>query len=175
MNHHPGGDHSWRREVLAAVVAGMALLAAACSGSSPSGPATAGGSAAYHKALAFARCMRSHGQPGWPDPTSTGAFNTSQIDFNSLLGSSALNACRSLRPPGGVHFQLSGAQQQVLLRHGLKIAACMRAHGVPNFPDPDVQAAKAGGIGFSTAGLAPPGQYPSSPQFLAAQHACMPS
>jgi hypothetical protein len=175
----PGGrprrSPPWRAGALAVALAGVALLAAACgNGGSSADSSAAGGSKAYQQALAFARCMRSHGEPGWPDPTSNGAFSTSGIDLNSPQFSLASSACKDLRPTGGVHFQLSAAQQRALLKQGLKFAACMRAHGIPSFPDPDVQNVKAGGISFSTTGLAPPGQKPNWPRFLAASRACEP-
>jgi hypothetical protein len=59
------------------VTAGVALLAAACGGGgSPSSTstATAGTSTAYTKALAYAKCIRSHGVPNFPDPSSNGTF-----------------------------------------------------------------------------------------------------
>jgi hypothetical protein len=52
----------------------------------------------------------------------------------------------------------SGANQ------GLKFAGCMRAHGVPNFPDPSA----AGGINIAPGS----GLNPQSPAFQAAQRAC---
>jgi hypothetical protein len=45
---------------------------------------------------------------------------------------------------------------------GIKFAACMRANGVPNFPDPN------GGGGIQI----PNGINPASPSFRDAQHAC---
>ena len=175
MNEGNDAGHGRRRRagspragVPAVAAAGIALLAAACGGV---GSSAAAGSAAYQDALPFAQCMRSHGEPSWPDPSSAGTFSTSQIDINSAQVSSALSACKSLQPATGTHLQLSAAQQQALLERGLKIAGCMRGHGVTSFPDPEVQAAQNGGISFSTQGLAP-GQKPSSPQFLAAQKAC---
>jgi hypothetical protein len=173
-----GGSGGWPRRaglaragVVAAAVAGIALLAACGGGNSP---APAGNSGTYQTALAFARCMRSHGEPSWPDPTSSGTFSTSGIDIASPQFSSASSACMNLRPAHGVHLQLSAAQQQALLKQGLKYAACMRAHGVASFPDPEAQDVTAGAISFSTKGLAPPGQKLTSPQFLAANKACEP-
>jgi len=163
-----------RAGVLAAVLAGIAVLAAACGGSS-AGSSAAGGPTTYQQALAYARCMRSHGEPSWPDPSSQGVFSTSGINLNSPLLASASNSCQSLRPARGVHLQLSAAQQQALLKQGLKYSACMRAHGIPRFPDPEVQGAKQGGLGFSTNGLVAPGQSLSSwPRFPAASKACEP-
>ena len=56
-----------RPGALSAALAGTALLAAACGGSSTPSPPSGG--SLYPKALAFTRCMRAHGEPGYPDPT----------------------------------------------------------------------------------------------------------
>jgi len=48
--------------------------------------------------LRFAGCVRSHGQPGVPDPNSAGQFPISQK--NPTLGA-AMQACLSLVPGGG--------------------------------------------------------------------------
>ena len=45
-----------------------------CGMNHDTGASVAAGSAAYQKAVAFAQCMRSHGEPGWPDPNSQGNF-----------------------------------------------------------------------------------------------------
>jgi hypothetical protein len=44
----------------------------------------------------WARCMRSHGLPTFPDPDPQGAFDRSKIDENSPAFPTASNACRSL-------------------------------------------------------------------------------
>jgi hypothetical protein len=57
---------------------------------------------------------------------------------------------------------MAAARQREVSNKALKWAACIRAHGVPSFPDPTVN---AGGMQFQ----GPPG---SAPQFHAAQQAC---
>ncbi|HEX3452998.1 MAG TPA: hypothetical protein VHS03_00120 [Gaiellaceae bacterium] len=47
----------------------------------------------------------------------------------------ALNACRKDIPGGGPPA-LTPAQQAQARQAYTRFAACMRAHGVPNFPDP---------------------------------------
>ena len=64
---------------LAAAVAGATLLAAACSGS-PAGANTFAPGATYAQALAFAKCMRANGVPGFPAPDAQGNFNNTQIE-----------------------------------------------------------------------------------------------
>jgi hypothetical protein len=154
----------WRAGALTAALAGIALLGTACGngGTSTSSPA-AGGSKAYQQALAYAHCMHSHGVANFPDPTSNG-----DIVVKRKLGSPrqfalADKTCKHLL--GG---QVTAAQRQKAVTAALKFAACMRTHGIANFPDPDVQNAP-GSIGFTTTGIDT-----NSPGFLAAQKACEP-
>jgi hypothetical protein len=153
-----------RAGVLAAV-AGAALLAAACGGGSSAGSTAAGGSTDYQKAVAYAQCMRSHGVPGFPDPNSHGDFLITpkeNLPGGAVMGA-ADKACRHLLPNGG---QMTAAQQQQALASALKWSACMRTHGLPNFPDPRTE---KGGVGLTLGGT---GIKPGSPQFQAAQQAC---
>jgi hypothetical protein len=159
-----------RRAGILAVMACAALLVTACGGSSGSstgsaGSSHAGGSATYKKELAFARCMRSHGVPNFPDPRSTGTIiigngGGSVANLNSSQMVAAQNACRDLLPNGGVASQ---AQRQQITGQLLKFARCMRSHGVPNFPDPSGSSIQVGGSS---------GINPKSPQFQSAQRAC---
>jgi len=109
--------------------------------------------------------MRSHGEPAWPDPTSQGNFITSGIDLASSQYQSANNACKSLLPSG--FGQLSAAQRQRAIAIDLKLAKCMRGHGIPNFPDPTQN-----GSGVSITFPPGTGIDPNSPQVRAAQKAC---
>jgi hypothetical protein len=143
------------------VMVGVAMLTG-CGGASSS--TTAAGSAPYTKALAYAQCMRSHGVPSFPDPDSQGHLPPVQVGRNGVSQQavqSAQNACHSLNPGGG---QGSAQQQQGKLTQALDLAECMRAHGVPNFPDP---AASNGGMEFNLAGVDT-----HSPQYQSAQQAC---
>lgn len=142
------------------VVTGVALFAAACSGSSSS----AAGSSLYTEALAYAQCMRHHGVPNFPDPSSQGQFPPVQEGRNGVTQQtvqSAQNACRSLQPGGGTG---SAQDQQSNLSRALNFSKCMRAHGVPNYPDP---AAANGGIGYNLSGIDT-----QSPQYQSAQQVC---
>jgi hypothetical protein len=122
--------------MLAAAVAGIALLVAACGGGS--GRAAGAASTADQKAIAYAQCMRSHGKPGWPDPDSHGDFRISpeKQHLNGSLMRSADQACRHPLPNGG---QQTAAQEQQAFGQALKFSACMRAHGLPGFRDPTVE------------------------------------
>jgi hypothetical protein len=83
---------------------------AACRKYTPGGSATPAEKAtALAKAVKFAECMRSHGEPNFPDPTSSGEFNfTPQEGINSSSSQfqAAQKACQSLDP--GLQLQVGG-------------------------------------------------------------------
>lgn len=120
----------WRS--LAAV--GFAVTLAAC-GSSHS-PSSGAGSGTSSKALAVADCMRAHGVPNFPDPTGGGGgINLAGTGINpkSPAFKSARRVCAKLAPaasPGGVR----ATESQFLA--AVTFAKCLRAHGLPDFPDP---------------------------------------
>jgi hypothetical protein len=126
-----------------------------------SAAASAGGSrtAGYERLLVFARCMRSHGVPNYPDPqTLNGGIGISVPDSNSPQVQSAEHACRSLAPPAP-----TAAQQAQNLARELSYTRCMRSHGVPNFPDPQPNGdMNLGGTGIDK----------RSPQLQHAMQAC---
>jgi hypothetical protein len=121
--------------------AGITIALGAC-GSSGHSPSTAAGGrqtqARTEAAFRFARCMRSHGVAGFPDPT-TRAFKLSLTPQSGNARSpafrAAVTACRHLLPDGGPGTE-SPARRQARLAAALAFAGCVRAHGFPNFPDP---------------------------------------
>jgi len=130
-----------RRVDLAVAVAGIALLAAACSGSSTAGADTFLGGT-YTQSVAFAKCMHSHGVPQFPAPDAQGNFSNSQINSITQGNPQARNAfadCDSLLPNEGTGLSVTQLQdmQQQNLKNAVKAAHCMRAHGIEGFPDPD--------------------------------------
>ena len=128
--------------LLAVAVASVAGVTTACSSSSTSSPAHAAGRAARSasSSLAFSACMRSHGVHNFPDPSagSNGQQVTIQqgsgIDPNSPAFQAAQRSCQSLLPAGKTAGggSVSPAERARILRY----AACIRTHGVPNYPDP---------------------------------------
>lgn len=114
-------------------------LAAAIAGCGSSGASHAGGSRDYASFLRFANCMRSHGVPAFPDPGAGGAriINIgpgNAINPASPAFQSAMATCKKILPGGGPKAVQPTESQKL---HALKFARCMRAHGVPNFPDPN--------------------------------------
>jgi hypothetical protein len=162
------------------VVAAGALLAACSSG--PNGPqvasvggtttttttSSAGGDASQgaKHALAFSACMRAHGVKNFPDPQISGNGTTIKvggpgINPNSPTFQSAQKACQKDMPvpsaaPG------KGADPTKVAAW----AACMRAHGLPHFPDPTID---NGALKLNLTGT---GLDPQSGAFQNAMSAC---
>lgn len=146
-----------------------ALLLAGCGSTSParsSGSPNATPATYGSHFVAFASCMRSHGVPGYPDPhitTSAGQVHVQispgNANPNGPAFKSADSACHHLLPNGGGPAGGASAQQKA---QEVKFAGCMRAHGVPSFPDPS----RDGGFDL------PPGVNPQALNFTSAQQAC---
>jgi hypothetical protein len=165
---------------LAAGLTGLGLVAADCGGdsmppsaasltttsapassASPSGSGRTTGPGSASAGVAFAACMRSHGAPNFPDPSSGGGFDlkVAGIDRSSPQVESANNACAALQP-GGVKTPPRIRQHIKVL---MAVARCMRAHGVPYFPAPNSKGAIVSSSGKWD---------PSSPQFQSAEKIC---
>jgi len=168
-----------RRVVLAvALLAPIALLAAACTSSSHSASvarlsaaatpsSSPAASAAGTGALAFAHCMRAHGLPKFPDPNGSGVFDKSKLQqmgySTSQLRAVQDGPCSSVLPTASpTPIQTISVQQQ---QDYLTAAACMRSHGITNFPDPTFS---NGSVTF----VAPPGLETTSAEFTQAQDTC---
>ena len=134
-----------------------AVLAAACSISSSStgsaGSPNAGGSASAHSGVGYSHCIRSHGVPGYPDPNGDGVLpktSAQRLGVSSSQLQAAQSACQHLLPSNGGTLNadsfrqcmLTGDCPQALVRQAmtemLRFSRCMRAHGVPNWPDPTI-------------------------------------
>ncbi len=148
-------------------------------GGSSSSPES--GAPTQQKMVAFAQCMRSHGVPEFPEPTE-GKLLVQRSDHNghvtginpqSSQFQAASKACAKLAPNGGK--PPSPAQQAKLQETALKFSECMRSHGVPSFPDPEISHS-GGGVGIRIGGKngGPGGIDPNSPQFKSAQKTCQP-
>jgi hypothetical protein len=77
-----------------AALAVAVLLSAACGGSPAPGQASGGTQAQQVEAeLKLAACMRTHGFPDFPDPDSSGSFDSSKFDPDSPRLQSAMRTC----------------------------------------------------------------------------------
>lgn len=166
----------------------VAVLFAACGGAARPGVANVGSTtmstlaspsensgdtAAQTKAgLRFVTCMRTHGVPNMPDPLPAGGFSRNALSAAEGISVSAdetsassqfkaaLRACQSTAVAYG--FVHTPAQNAKHLAQETAEDACIRKHGVPNWPDPNAQ-------GMQTF---PQGITPSTPQFEKAQKVC---
>jgi len=66
----------------------------------------------------------------------------------------------------------NGSAPKDVAASAYRYSACMRDHGVANFPDPKVHVSSNGGGSTSVAVMIPAGSAKNSPQFKAAQTAC---
>jgi hypothetical protein len=162
---------SYRLVLLVAVIACLAVVAAGCGGTTGSGVAHLGTSTAATNTgtaavsgspspEAYAKCMRAHGVPTFPDPNSKGQVHSDIASLDSPQFRNAQHVCRSLLPSGQALNTQRGALTPEQQAQFLKYARCMRTHGVPNFPDPT-----SNGLSLSDID-------PNSPRFQAAQKVC---
>ncbi len=151
----PGRHPRWRRAALATTgILAVGAAVAACGGG-PSTPSavtgsttttavnsSTGGSTDATGLVAYSSCMRTHGVPNFPDPTSSGGIPKAGVisaegAVSSAQVNAAQNACKSLLPAGS---SLSGTPIQTIPTQDqqdyLKVASCLRSHGITNFPDP---------------------------------------
>lgn len=135
-----GGWPALRIVAIPVAAVAMILVAVACSNSGPGSTPDAGSSPVTTAQLVkFAQCMRAHDVKNFPDPVN-GAFSFSgtgpdRVDPNSPAFQAAKAACIHL-VPGKAQPRTVTAQD---LAAGDKLAACMRSHGFPSFPDPTSQ------------------------------------
>jgi hypothetical protein len=157
-----------------AVVVAAALSLTACGasgGGAAGGTTTSGGDT---KLIAMSHCMRAHGVPNFPDPSSSAgggvgmsvtmtpessAVTVAGVIFSGPAFTTAEKACHF--GEYGSKPKLTEAQKQGML----KSAECMRTHRVPNFPDPTFGA--NGGVKIDSSQI-----NPNSPAFQAAAKAC---
>lgn len=176
-NHEHHAGHGPRRrgrrrsralKRTAAVTAAFALTVLTAGCGSSNGPSSSTGSSRGPQAtaLAYTRCMRSHGIHDFPDPTTPPGGGVT-FQFNGGAGSdlnqtdptfqAASQACRTLSPGG---HQASTAPTRQIAEE-VKWARCLRSHGVPGFPDPN----SSGAIDSAKFD-------PTSPAFQRASAAC---
>jgi hypothetical protein len=154
------------------VAVALSVAAAGCGGSGTTTTTTsAAGGPTSAQTLAYTRCMRSHGVPTFPDPVSGGEIPKQQVvtarKSNPTVFDSADRVCRPLLPSGGNgETQAEITQDWVSFR---KFAKCMRADGVPNWPDPTSRSPTDPRPAFAITAVGLDG---NSPQLRAKAHHC---
>jgi hypothetical protein len=163
--HRATGRQSRRRSAkLALAAAGAAAVLAGCGGSKPlsvasietgtsssavnTGPSVRAASSSSppsqvhleQSLLKYARCMRAHGVPDFPDPSPGGgfAFNPATgVDPSAPAFKTAQLSCEKYLDLGsGLAPGTTTHPAEQWLARMVKAARCMRRHGLPNFPDP---------------------------------------
>jgi hypothetical protein len=116
--------------------------------------------------------MRTHGVPDFPDPSSSGGISkqgliSAEGEVSSAQVQAATKACQSLLVAAGGSLSgkpiqpITASQQQ----YYLNAAACMRSHGITNFPDPVFS---GGSVSFPI----PSSVDTNSPQFIKDKQTC---
>lgn len=169
----------------ALVAVTVSLILAACGRGSPSADAGSGGAQPSHPGSAgdasslpiatagaghlelvrFAKCMRSRGEPNFPDPNPQGDFSNYGVNPNTLAFRTANQSCAHDLPSGEPATAAQVAQMNQAFTQLVRFAKCMRSHGVPNYPDPTRP--RGGGVM-----LLIPGINQSAPAFIRAQQDC---
>jgi hypothetical protein len=159
MNTHPRG--SWRRFAIAGVAAaalvGVLVLVTGCGSSSSAERASTADP--QTRALAFAQCMRDNGVPDFPDPDAKGEFRgPAHEQAGNPTFQAAQEQCRNLAP-GGEH---EATGDPAFVEQMRQFSKCMRANGLPDFPDPDAKG-RLRGLGHEQEG---------NPRYQAAAETC---
>jgi hypothetical protein len=143
----------------------VALVLAGCGGSGSAGTSTRAKSFLATE-LAYSQCMRSHGVTDFPDPNRQGNLVIQATPGGDLAPNSP--ALRSAEKDCGP-FPTDVTQTQELQEFSLslKAASCMRANGVPKFPDPILS-----GSGANQTIRLSLGDLPASPSYQRALRKC---
>jgi hypothetical protein len=162
-------------------VAAFSLLAAGCGGGGSPGVANVASSTSAATtttqneaavAVAFSRCMRSHGVPTFPDPSTTEPHalkaTAQRLAASNPRFTAAARACNHLLPNGG-SSQEAAQRQRTQLADELSFARCMRSRGVTRFPDPTAQG------GLTVEMVQAQGIDVHSPAVLRVVQACLPA
>ncbi len=132
-----GGGGTTAASTVTANAATTAGSRAATNSAATSSGASAPDANGSSPGLAFADCMRANGVPNFPDPE-PGSGAAFQIPAGSNPAAPAFKEaqakCRKLMP-GGLPGSGPGPSAQTIAKL-VRIAQCMRQHGVSAFPDP---------------------------------------
>jgi len=154
------------------MLAALGLLGAGCSSSaSPASVPSLSGDSGSHGAggsraaelRAAAQCIRQHGIPGYAEPVLTpgGAVYSDarsiQDASQSVLGA-VRAACASVLARAQLNPLNEPPAPPQLVQAGVRSAACMRAHGLPDDADPTASSSYTPGHGFGlSSSEVPPG------------------
>jgi hypothetical protein len=111
---------------------GAGVATAITGGATPGASPSASASSDPDAPLKFARCMREHGLPWFPDPNSDGGTAIGVPDGTDPTKiQAAQEACKQFQEGGRI-----GKPPAADIEALRQVAKCMRENGVPKFPDP---------------------------------------
>jgi len=135
-----------RTRTVAVLALALALGPAACARTGAKDPQVASAQTTKPKAsvsaapsndpdapLHFAKCMRDHGISWFPDPNAGATSIRIPQGQDRTKFEAAQEACKQYMPNGGNRPTPSAEE----LENARNMAKCMRANGIPNFPDPN--------------------------------------
>jgi hypothetical protein len=121
---------------VAVLLAACALALSACGGSGATGGTSAQQNSAKavlaRLALATARCVRAHGVPDFPDPNSHGLLTLARKGPLAKEENTVMGICAHLLSHPRAPLMIVGRVSPGAL---LRFSDCMRANGLPGYPD----------------------------------------
>jgi hypothetical protein len=162
----------------------VALAACSAAPAAPGVPtlsgsaAATGGAAARRDALhAAAECIRQHGIPTYQDPvlTSDGHVFTDARSMQNATDATieaAQHACAAQISQAQFQPEAEAPAPPKLVAAGVKVAQCLRAHGMPNVKDPTSNTQFTPGHGFGLTADEVPAGGKGNPVFQRATEAC---
>jgi hypothetical protein len=133
---------SWRGHLLAvgAVLVAVMGLAGCSGGRGEEGVVSVGGPTSASRSVdreqqvdEYRACLEQHDVPLLDYPTEEGLPQVDKTRVSAEKVSSALEACRAHLPDGGDAVRPMTEDVEAWRQY----AACLREHGVPDYPDPD--------------------------------------
>jgi hypothetical protein len=147
------GSRSFAAIAIAVIIAACGSSAGAPSGTPGAGSTSTSsiGAQQHQESLRFARCVRAHGVPHFPDPPDDGSYGVKSfaeqpggktisvagVSVGAPAFRSAMTRCSGYLP-----LQAAPTTSQLSKIRALTVrwAKCIRAHGLPHFGDPTITA-----------------------------------
>jgi hypothetical protein len=133
----------WSSTPLLAAAGGISVvLLAGCGGASHTagGGGSTQGSSNRQALVALrelARCVRAHGLPGFPDPVVQSDGHPVFPDGAPRVPQATQQACRTVAARIPPDYTATTAVSSSDFQKLLQLAHCIRAHGIPDWPDPN--------------------------------------
>jgi hypothetical protein len=131
---------TWLAAAAAAVSIALGLALAACGSSGHLAAGSTGNTpdpSGRSQLEAVVQCLRAHGVPGFPDPVyDPGDGRWHYADYRSAIPQRSQQACQHLDPSA---VSPSPPVPQAQFTELVRLAQCIRQHGLPTWPDPNPQ------------------------------------